>query len=251
MNFALGQAGARSRRRQKLTAEEGFRVRKALLGGYKLKLGDADIDFRRDNRDPQQADLADMRAFDRDNNGYIDQNEAEANQVGKTVFAAMDVDGDGKVVKAEFSTFMARCNAAAAARIQLEVTDRGQDLFVMLDADGDGVLSPRELRHAREVLNAADKNQDGALNGDELPQLIELVLSRGVADTPETRTQVAAARSATKANSVGPTWFRKMDRNNDGDLSESEFIGPIETFRKLDADGDGLVDREEAEAAGK
>lgn len=42
-----------------------------------------------------------------------------------------------------------------------------------------------------------------------------------------------------------------MDRNNDGDLSVHEFIGPLSTFEKLDADHDGLIDQQEAEAAGK
>jgi len=41
-----------------------------------------------------------------------------------------------------------------------------------------------------------------------------------------------------------------MDRNNDGDLSPQEFIGPLSAFQKLDTNGDSLVDREEAEAAG-
>ena len=47
----------------------------------------------------------------------------------------------------------------------------------------------------------------------------------------------------------GPLWFRKMDRNADGDVSEREFLGTIEQFRKLDRDGDGLLSPEEAEAA--
>jgi hypothetical protein len=37
-----------------------------------------------------------------------------------------------------------------------------------------------------------------------------------------------------------------MDRNNDGDLSPSEFLGSAEEFRRLDADGGGLISAEEA-----
>jgi len=40
-----------------------------------------------------------------------------------------------------------------------------------------------------------------------------------------------------------------MDRNRDGDLSPREFLGPKAEFRKLDADGDGLIDGVEAQAA--
>jgi hypothetical protein len=37
-----------------------------------------------------------------------------------------------------------------------------------------------------------------------------------------------------------------MDRNGDGDVSRKEFVGRPEDFPKLDADGDGLIDPEEA-----
>jgi hypothetical protein len=47
----------------------------------------------------------------------------------------------------------------------------------------------------------------------------------------------------------GPLWFRKMDRNGDGDVSRREFLGTAEQFRKIDADGDGLISLEEAEKA--
>ncbi|HEV3235798.1 MAG TPA: hypothetical protein VGZ25_02350, partial [Gemmataceae bacterium] len=47
----------------------------------------------------------------------------------------------------------------------------------------------------------------------------------------------------------GPVWFRKMDRNGDGDVSRREFLGSDEDFRRIDADGDGLISLEEAEKA--
>ena len=45
----------------------------------------------------------------------------------------------------------------------------------------------------------------------------------------------------------GPAWFRKMDRNADGDVSPREWLGTEEEFRKIDTDGDGLISPEEAE----
>ena len=48
---------------------------------------------------------------------------------------------------------------------------------------------------------------------------------------------------------VGPIWFQRMDRNMDGDLTWKEFLGPRHVFEELDADGDGLIDPQEAERA--
>jgi Ca2+-binding EF-hand superfamily protein len=47
---------------------------------------------------------------------------------------------------------------------------------------------------------------------------------------------------------AGPLWFRKMDRNGDGDVSRAEFLGTRAEFDALDADHDGLISRAEAEA---
>jgi Ca2+-binding EF-hand superfamily protein len=51
------------------------------------------------------------------------------------------------------------------------------------------------------------------------------------------------------AGKNAPIWFQSMDRNNDGDVSRLEFLGGEERFNTLDANGDGLIDAEEAAAA--
>ncbi len=44
----------------------------------------------------------------------------------------------------------------------------------------------------------------------------------------------------------GPVWFRKMDRNADGDVSRAEFLGTKAEFDAIDTDHDGLISLEEA-----
>jgi hypothetical protein len=46
----------------------------------------------------------------------------------------------------------------------------------------------------------------------------------------------------------GPLWFRKMDRNGDGDVSRVEWLGAREDFDRMDTDRDGLVSAAEADA---
>jgi hypothetical protein len=40
-----------------------------------------------------------------------------------------------------------------------------------------------------------------------------------------------------------------MDRNGDGDVSPREFLGTRAEFKRIDTDGDGLIDAREAERA--
>lgn len=50
------------------------------------------------------------------------------------------------------------------------------------------------------------------------------------------------------ASGEGPEWFRRMDRNQDGDINRREFIGTAAMFAESDLDGDGLISASEAAA---
>ena len=53
-------------------------------------------------------------------------------------------------------------------------------------------------------------------------------------------------QGTTERTSSGPLWFRKMDKNRDGEVSQREFLGELEVFESLDKNHDGFIDLTEA-----
>src|SRR5207247_3380300 len=94
--------------------------------------------------------------------------------------------------------------------------------------DGAGCLSLNEIPR-RHQLGA----QRGGAGGDSLSGVVAFT-TMGFMSAPKPERK------------EGPLWFRKMDRNRDGDVSRREFLGTEEQFRRIDADGDGLISVDEA-----
>jgi Ca2+-binding EF-hand superfamily protein len=132
----------------------------------------------------------------------------------------------------------------------LTVVDRGPSLFEFIDVDHDRRLSPRELRSAWQRLAPWSQGDTGRITRQQVPRQFQLVFSYGqsYAIRPEPGPGFDGV-PLFRDRSRGPLWFRKMDRNGDGDVSPGEFLGSKEQFRRLDRDGDGLIDVTEAEQA--
>src|SRR5262249_33376377 len=120
---------------------------------------------------------------DADNNGYLDEKEAEESRFFRGVFKRMDADGDGKLylkeVLAFFDAMDALRKAAAAGCASMAVSDRGQGLFDLADLDKDGRLSVRELRQLARLLDTLDLDGDGALSLGEVPRSYRASFQKG------------------------------------------------------------------------
>ncbi len=242
-------------------------VRKRQDGGLALDLGSAVLEL---GQPPNMGGISygidqqykeQFKAADTDNNGYLDAKETQNNPFFAASFKQMDLDGDGKLYEKEMTEYTGKHlqfqSKAAAARITLTINDKGRGLFDLLDTRRDGRLSLRELRAAPGLLAALKREQQGHVVVNDIPRHFGLALNQaspygdgvffaesvvydgGMGYTPPM-----------PAPNKGPVWFRKMDRNGDGDVSLREFLGTPEQFKQLDRDGDGLLSLEEAEKAG-
>ena len=243
-------------------------VRKVGDGTVVLQIGSARVELRCDRSrlderfftTLRQTYLREFTTADADGNGHLDRREAERSPFFRGQFAALDRNGDGRLEKKELLAYvdgvLALQAKAMACRASLLTSRPGAGLWDLLDANRDGVLGLREVRRASALLATLDRNGDGAVDASEVPASYQLALGPGQASFNRLSGSVVVevgpgGRLAYPPETLGggPLWFRKMDRNGDGDVSPREFLGTPEDFRKLDLDGDGLISREEAEKA--
>jgi len=111
-----------------------------------------------------------------------------------------------------------------------------QGWFERRDANKDGKITKDEFPGPDEAFARLDANGDGAITPEELPAAGGRMGGRGGGNMdPAQRWQHMCQR---------------LDKDGDGKISKEEFPGPAEMFGRLDANGDGFLTQDEAQAAG-
>jgi Ca2+-binding EF-hand superfamily protein len=144
----------------------------------------------------RQQYLAQFRAADKDNNGYLDKSEAEKSPLYRNAFTMMDHDGDGKLFEKEVVAYLDKMKelqeGAMRSCASLAVKDQGRGLFDLVDADSDGRLGVREMRRMVELIDSLDRDGDGLLARGEIPH--------------KYRVDVSAARRMATNSRPGRRW---------------------------------------------
>lgn len=170
-------------------------------------------------------------------------------------FQDLDLDSDGMLVRAEVKGFIERDSLATQSRIEVSVRQDGRTLFKLLDTNSDRRLSPRELLSGFDALEEFDFDNDQRVSESELGTSYILTIGLGQAESLRSSPMMQGGRMASTDAVLpgveglsGPEWFRRMDRNQDGDVAWREFLGERKLFDQLDADANQLIDAKEAES---
>jgi Ca2+-binding EF-hand superfamily protein len=223
------------------------------IPGISLELKANTVRARNDAKDNRSFYMSKFREAGGGKKGYLTEQEFAGLRIANSDFKSVDRNGDGMVTLEELLAVVEQESSSSQSRVEMSISHDGKSVFEVVDTDHDRRLSRRELAHAASALLEFDRDSDGAVTAVELAGRFQAALEFGRPLLFRNATMMPRAdmtNPVVNAPSAGPEWFRKMDRNRDGDVSLREFLGPLAAFKKLDADGDGLISVAEAEKAG-
>lgn len=166
---------------------------------------------------------------------------------------AVDADPRGEGVNLSIGSLTIHLSAIQSAsspslwgQVSIGAVVDGYPLLPELDPNGDGRFTIRELRTLTQQLKALVRNADHSLSLDECSSPIRVCIGLGAIVHEELANLRSTQPTTPVETIIGPQWFVRMDRNQDGDLTRDEFPGTDEQFAALDADGDLLISASEA-----
>ena len=190
-----------------------------------------------------------MLRIDADKNRYLDRQEFAGLDLEGATFDVVDRDGNEQVVADEIAAWLEERASLSQLRVIMRVDLQRQSLFEILDTNSDQRLTRREFLLGPEQIAAFDANRNRNLDAAEIESRYHVTfeLARpGLIPNSQMTMRQRSNSPLLQGATDGPEWFRRMDLNQDGDVSRREFLGPASDFARFDTDRDGALSAEEA-----
>ena len=218
-----------------------------------LRVGTQTVRFDVDDAARRPASLQGMNqlgTFPDNGMGYFTDADVSGpqNQSLRVLFDTIDRDSDGRVTRAEFDGFRAVQQAFTELPLSLVHKAQTPSLFQIMDANGDRRLGMREVRNAWDKLIALEPTAKDGVTRDALKPDGAVRFGRRLDLQTAPNANDYFVNGPGQRSPAGPDWFRKLDKNGDGELSRREFPGTDAEFAKWDKNGDGGITPDEVEA---
>lgn len=195
-------------------------------------------DLIRNNNFPIQV----FTQLDSDQDGVLVESEIPSGVLRDRSFEELDQNHDGKLTASELREGIAEQLPVWSLQVRGRGAEAPDALFVWLDEDQDRSLSARELNRCGPRIHER-RNHAGAVVPNDFPDTFLLQFGRGNPQQEDAIFSLTSPRQT--ATPVRPKWAESMDRNQDGDISRSEFLGSSQQFDALDQNGDQFLEPDE------
>lgn len=129
-----------------------------------------------------------FKAFDKNSDGLISGEEMN----GASYLSQLDLNKDGKLTRDEALEAVQKARKLAGNPVAGIGNEPTGDLFKRMDKNSDGKLSPDELPN-KKWFNGLDTDKDGAVTLDEATKVIATLRKRGVENIPTTASPIKPA----------------------------------------------------------